>query len=113
MKTPRFLFRKLIFCFVMFYSLGSKAQQTTSGTDFWLGFIDFFDNTVTVDVRISSTVAASGTVAVPGQAWSTPFNVAANATTIVNIPIGTVFIGTSETITPRGIHIASNNTVSV
>ncbi len=112
MKRFRIILSGISF-FIMLYSPRVIAQQTTMGTDFWLGFIDFFDNTVTVDVRISSSVAASGTVAVPGQAWSTPFNVAANATTIVNIPIGTVYIGTSETISPRGIHITSNNTVSV
>ncbi len=113
MKLFRYLLSGIIFCIVMLDSTRVAAQQTTMGTDFWLGFIDFFDNTVTVDVRISSSVAASGTVAVPGQAWSTPFTVAANATTIVNIPIATVYVGTSETISPRGIHITSNNTVSV
>ncbi|MGQ0829253.1 MAG: hypothetical protein ACT4ON_12765, partial [Bacteroidota bacterium] len=96
------------------FSPDLKAQvQTTMGTDFWMGFIEQFDNSIQTRLTISSDVAASGTVAVPGQAWSTPFNVAANATTIITIPTANVYVGTSEVITAKAVHITSNNPVGV
>lgn len=113
MKSFRVLLSAISLFLILCSNISNAQVTTTAGTDFWLGFIDFFDNSVTVDVRISSSIGATGTVAVPGQAWSTPFTVAANATTTINIPIATVYLGNSEVVTAKGIHITSNNTVSV
>src|SRR5690242_8850965 len=98
---------------VLFLPILCAAQQSIMGTDFWIGFIDQFDNTVSYQVWISSDVGATGTVSVPGIPWSTPFTVAANATSIVTIPSANVWLGNSETINHKAVHVNSDNNISI
>src|SRR4051794_4349056 len=89
------------------------SQQSSMGTDFWMGFNDFFSNAVVLKLVISSETGATGTIAVPGQSYSTPFTVAANASTTITIPTATVYAGNSEVITARAVHITSDNAIGV
>jgi hypothetical protein len=50
-------------------------------------------------------VPASGIVAIPGLAFSAPFNVTPGAVTKVALPLGADLSFTSDQITNRGIHV--------
>lgn len=87
--------------------------QTNEGTDFWFGFMHHFDeyNNSKV-VMITSKSNASGTIEVPLQNWQTNFSVGANDITIITLPSFTE-VTQSEVITDYGIHLTSNQPVSV
>lgn len=96
----------------------SKAQGVvpTKGKDFWLGFLTNPNvNTALkrLDLFITSDRNTNGIISIPQQGWSIPFSVVANVTTTVNIPniVGEPMI--PEIIDNKGIHIESNDTVSV
>lgn len=101
----------------LFAEKNSNAQtSTSSGTDFWMGFTYTFQPGETQSeykLWISSVTGASGIVSVPLGAFSTPFNVAANSTTIISIPYAKVQNENSESVQPKGVHIISNGQVSV
>jgi len=100
----------------LFAGNNSIAQTTTVGTDFWMGFTYAFEpleTTTEYKLWISSVSGASGTVSVPLGAYSVPFTVAANSTTIVTIPYAKVQNESSETIQPKGVHVISNSPVNV
>jgi len=65
-----------------------------------------------LNVYITSTVNTSGTVSVPGIGFSQSFNVAANSTATVTVPNGAMATG-SNTVQNRGVHVVSNDTISV
>lgn len=83
---------------------------STKGTDFWFGFMDNY-TTPTTSVFISSDVATSGTVSVPGAAWSQNFTVAANSTTQIVVP--SVEVSANQTVQAKGVHVVSNDPVTV
>ncbi len=61
-----------------------------------------------MSLYITSDVAASGTVSIPLQSWSTPFSVTPNNTTVISIPPATAYVGTSDAVENKGIHITSD-----
>jgi len=88
------------------------AQGSDSkGTDFWLMFNANL-NTPVLTVFIASDVNTSGTVAVPGLAFSAPFVVAANSVTSVIVPVATG-IHTNSVVDNKGIHVTALNEVTV
>ncbi len=115
MRTTIFTFFITALSF-LFAQKNSLAQTTSTGTDFWMGFTYAFQPGETgteYKLWISSVNGASGTVSVPLGAYSVPFVVAANSTTIISIPYAKVQNETSESIQPKGVHIISNGQVSV
>jgi hypothetical protein len=85
---------------------------STKGTDFWFGFMENY-NSPTLRVYISSDVATSGTVTIPGQGFSQNFTVAANATAVVTVPNNQAHITTSQVIENKGIRVIANDPVTV
>jgi len=88
------------------------SQGTTSkGTDFWLGFMAHINGTgsspAEMDLYITSDSNTTGTVSIPGQAWSTTFTIVANIVTVVSIPNTTAYIGCTDCIQNRGIRVTS------
>ncbi len=89
-----------------------QAQGSDSkGTDFWLMFNANLA-TPTLTVFIASDVNTSGTVAVPGLAFSAPFVVAANSVTSVVVPVATG-THTNSVVDNKGIHVTALNEVTV
>jgi gliding motility-associated-like protein len=89
------------------------VSQSNEGTDFWFGFMHHRDqNTNTKVVMITSKYNTSGTIKVPLQNWETSFSVNANDVTLISLPSFTE-VTESEITTSKGIHLVSNQPVSV
>lgn len=85
---------------------------STKGTDFWFGFMENYQ-TPSPTVYISSDVATSGTISIPGQTFSQPFTVAANSTTAISIPAAQGVTTSNQTIEGKAIHVVANDPVTV
>ena len=113
MKTKSNFFK--VFLTVVLFALIStnisKAALDSKGTDFWLMFNGNL-GTPTLTIFITSDVNTSGTVSVPGIAFSAPFSVTANTVTQVVIP-GSVANHTSDVVDNLGIHVTSLAEVTV
>ncbi|MCY7422715.1 MAG: hypothetical protein LH478_13350 [Chitinophagaceae bacterium] len=93
-------------------SINSNAQALDSkGTDFWLAFPGNFGANE-FKLFISADQNTSGTVSVPGVAFSTPFTVTVGSVTTVILP-GSVDIQTSNVIGNFGVHVVANQEVTV
>ena len=63
-------------------------EKSNKGTEFWLGFMAHVEGTdAGMSLYITSDSSTSGTVSIPGQNWSTNFNVTANSMTVVSVPV--------------------------
>lgn len=92
-------------------NLSTRDALDSKGTEFWLMFpANYYQVSVYVD--ITSDVNASGTVAVPGLGFSTPFTVVANTVTRVNLPINSM-VTAYGSIEAKGIHITSDVEINV
>lgn len=90
----------------------SGAAADSQGNDFWLAFIDNYQGTVQKTLFISGAEAASGTVEIPGIAFSQPFTVTPGAITSVPLPDNSdMTVG--EGIEPKGIHVTADHEVTV
>lgn len=101
-------------------SLSLNAQNTTNkGTEFWVTFTSH----INVEDRefyppglalyITSDVSASGTVSIPGQGYSDDFTVTPGNITVVRIPLGLSYVGSSEVHEQKGILVSSSDPVVV
>ncbi len=88
----------------------SYSSLDSKGTDFWLMFNGNL-GTPTLTLFVTSDVNTSGTVTPQGGA-PIPFNVVANTVTPVLIP-ASYATHTSDVIDNNGIHVVSNNEVTV
>lgn len=98
--------------FVMTVAVNYSQIFSTKGTDFWFGFMENY-NAPTLRVYISSDIATSGTVSIPGQGFTQNFTVAANSTAVVTVPNNQAHITTSQVLENKGIHVVSANPVTV
>lgn len=103
-------------------AIPSFAQEaTTQGKEFWLSFMGNGFKTngnpeyVLTQVMVSSKRACSVTVTNPSTNWSRSFEVAANNITLIDIPEGQAYNGTSEfeIANNKGLMIVTTDTVSV
>ena len=108
----RFAIFFLLF-FVLFANV--KGQETSNkGKLFWVGFMDHIDASgADMDLYITSDSNTTGTVSVPGQAWSTTFSITANQMTLVPVPSNKAYMGCSDCIEDKGIKITSIKPVVV
>ena len=82
-------------------ALAAPAQaQDSRGTDFWLAFTGNIPPPPTLSLFITGDTATSGTVAVPGLAFSAPFTVTPGTITTVGIPAAAE-LQSSDTIENR------------
>jgi gliding motility-associated-like protein len=107
--------KNLILLVLFLYCFNSlKSQYSTTGTDFWLAFMQNFDDPANTILYITSDVASSGTVSIPGTGWSTNFSVAANGTATVTIPdTQDAAISTNNSVVNKAVRVTSNNAVAV
>lgn len=111
----------LVSFLALFLILGQDlfAQNTlsTSGTRFWLGFMDnapFSASFASYDLKVyvSSTVNTSGTVTIT-NGYSQNFSVIANQTTELTIPVLSALHTTSDVVENKGILIETQENCSV
>ena len=123
-------YRFIIFLFALSsYSFHADGQSyfSTKGTDFWLGFMqNFVDSIQTPPIPYHSSanikmavyittdnLPATGTVSVPLKGWSQSYSVPPNSTTEIDIPVDTVMCNNSDTIENKAVHVISDVPVSV
>ncbi|MCB0733938.1 MAG: PKD domain-containing protein [Bacteroidetes bacterium] len=89
-------------------------NSSNKGTDFWIGFPAHGDgNKADMYLYITSDSSTTGTVSIPGQSWSSNFTVTANQMTLVAIPANNAYVGCSDCIEDKGIHVVSNKKIVV
>ena len=80
------------------------------GTDFWLAFLGG-DLQREVSLFITGATDTTGTVAIPGLGFSTPFTVTAGAVTTVMLPSDVDLEESSDTVEDKGIHVTAQEAV--
>ncbi len=101
----------LLFGLLGFQQAAFSQAQDSKGTDFWLMFNKNY-STPTLTLFITSDVNTSGTVTIPGMAFSASFTVTANTVTSVAIPEA-ASEHTSGVVDGKGIHVTSGEEVTV
>lgn len=108
------LLRKPLFTLLALMTIcaSSFAQYPDSkGTDFWLAFPRNFSGGA-LSFFISSDVATSGTLTVPGGAYTQTFTTTPGVVSTLSIP-SSFEVLTSDGIENKGIHIVSNDEIAV
>ncbi|MFT5264204.1 MAG: hypothetical protein ACI8YQ_002950 [Polaribacter sp.] len=108
--------RLLISLLVLFASLfsipNSFAQPDNIGTDFWLMFNENNSTSANQSLFISSTIATTGVVAIPGLGFNQSFSVTPGAVTTIALP-SAVDMNTIDVVENKGIHVTSDTDVAV
>lgn len=116
----RFVFQlkqaTLALCLLIFssFSLLGQSVLTTTGTDFWLGFMNNYLPTTesTLAVFISANQPTSGVVEIPLLGWSQAFTASPGISTTIELP-ATANNNVSAMVANRGVHVTSNSPISV
>lgn len=96
--------------------LTSNAQYSSKGTDFWFGFPQNQGSVFIAQPRvyISADLPATGTINIPGNGFTQNFSLSANSSTMIAIPLpSSPEVTQSQTVTNQGVHIVSDNPVTV
>lgn len=91
----------------------SDTANAHFGTEFDFGFIPSLPPERQARLRITATVAASGTVDSPHIPNPIPFSVVPGTVTTVSLPESIHSIGDNDTITTRAVHISATAPISV
>ena len=105
---------KLVICLLAIVTVPQNlyaAQLDSKGTDFWLMFNGNL-GTPELTLFITGDTATSGTVSIPGLAFTSPFTVTPGTVTSVIIP-SSAQVTTSDSIGNLGIHVVSAAEVTV
>ncbi|WP_392542973.1 post-COAP-1 domain-containing protein [Oryzobacter telluris] len=90
----------------------AAPSPDSAGTDFWLGYISNFSGGGELTLFVAGTTATTGTVAVPGLAFSAPFSVTpGSVTSVVVPPEAEMTIGAG--VENKGIHVTAGAEVTV
>jgi hypothetical protein len=97
--------------------LGQAFSQALSnqGTDFWLTFPNQIAGQFQKNYQlyISSQTNVSGTVAMPGSAFSASFTVPAGGMTVINLPISAAVSVLGNVVSNAGIHVTATGNVAI
>jgi len=98
-------------------SLGHvNCTLCSKGTDFWLMFLSQIKEPIgyppEIDLLISSDVATSGNLSIPGTGFNQPFSVNPGQVQTITVPQNTE-VDTSDTVEAKGIHITAQAPVAV
>ncbi|MER2999000.1 PKD domain-containing protein [Pontibacter populi] len=112
--------RTIVLSLLCLLSFSVSAQNTSNkGKDFWLGFMGHINgirqngsSMPQMSLYITSTVATTGVVEVPGLSFSQAYTVVPNKVTVVKVPYG-AFIRGSEVTEQKGIHVTAVEPVVV
>ena len=104
----------LLSCVVVgaFSTTNAGAQTTNQGTDFYLGFMQNYSGTPNLRLFITGSVATTGTVSVPGIAFSQDYLVTPGTITTITIPPAAES-STNGVIDSKGIHVTALQPVTV
>lgn len=111
----RMLFRSIVLAVLTCIGAGKLAAQVipTMGTEFWVGFMDNYDNSsVQLSLYISSYNNTAGTVTMPLLGYSQNFTVLANTVTTVTLPSSAINTG-SDVVSNKSFLVQTDDTVAV
>ena len=109
----RQLTRSILLLANLFFWLVSVQGQSSEGKDFWFSFMEHRDVGINNKVvMITSESNTSGLIEIPFYNFSENFTVQPNQVTIVPLPSYTENLGSGQ-ISDKGIHLSSNDPVSV
>lgn len=109
----------LAFIFLTPFESLSQGIIPTKGKEFWIAFpfapglISGNGASKRCDVFITSENNTSGIISIPTQGWNQSFNVTANQTTTISIPVLLAEHLTSDVIENKGVQVITQDTVSV
>ncbi|MBP7496595.1 MAG: gliding motility-associated C-terminal domain-containing protein [Bacteroidales bacterium] len=106
----------LIYLFLIYITINylySQSKLSNTGRDFWLAFMTNDDTPDYLKLFITSRENTSGEVSIPQAGWKQNFNVIANKTTTVDLPVYLIDTKNSEIIEKKGINIKSQADISV
>jgi hypothetical protein len=86
--------------------------QSSQGTEFWIGFPSNISQAGARELYITAAVTSEVTVNIVSPAFNTTVTVAAGSLTTINLP-NAVDISSNGVIENKGIHITSDNPVTV
>lgn len=103
--------------FSIFLQFSQLSAQSTSGTEFWLAFMENltldFNGPPTFSIHISSDIDTDGAISVPATGFTQPFFVNAGTQIEVVLPAAIWYSEVSEVIEGKGIKIVSDEPVEV
>ncbi len=94
------------------HPLLAQSRPDSRGTEFWLAFPGNYVGGSTMSLFIAGDVATTGTVEIPGLAFSTAFSVTPGTVTTVTLPAA-ADIQTSDLVEAKGVHVVANAEVTV
>ncbi len=114
--------KKISILFIVLFLCAFKSNaQGTAGKDFWIGYMAHawdcyynynYYNYDTVEVFLSSQVAATVKVEAKGQGYSKTVTLVPNVTKSVMLP-SNVVCRYSDTVTTNGVHVTSDEIINV
>ncbi|RNI31521.1 gliding motility-associated C-terminal domain-containing protein [Rufibacter latericius] len=116
------LIRSLLSGFLLLWCLSTNAQTTSNkGRDFWIGYMAHIQNESgpdppqgisSMNLYVTSDVNTNVKVAI-GQGTATTYPVTANSVTVVPISPAVAYVGSSEVIENKAIHVTAEAPVVV
>ncbi|GGK63143.1 PKD domain-containing protein [Rufibacter glacialis] len=121
-KPPPYFLRSLVLCLLLLCWVNVWGQTTSNkGRDFWVGYMAHVQNESgpnppqgisSMNLYVTSDVATNVRVTVGSGAPAT-YRVAANSVTVIPVSPSTAYVGTSEVIERKAIHVTSDAPVVV
>ena len=104
----------LLYTIVLVLANTGLFAQSTIGTEFWLSYMQNFDDPENTQLYITSDVGANGTASMPGTGWSQNFVIPANGSVFVDVPAAqNAAIDVPNTVLNMAVKVVSNTPVAV
>lgn len=101
---------------LLFVQPSAGQNLNTMGVDFWVGFMDNYDNRLGLDmlkVLISAPRNCTATLSNPNTGYSFTVNCTANNVATIYVPQEQGYTSSSCSVTNTGLHLLSSDTISV
>lgn len=92
--------------------VSAQANSDSLGTEFVIVYTDNLEDGTGADLLIASAVNTTGLVEIPGLGFSQAFNIAANGSTRIDLPLGAEVQG-SEVIADLGIRVTADQEIAL
>jgi gliding motility-associated-like protein len=106
-----------LFSLVLLLAASSGLAQSTTGTSFWLGYMEnlnlLFNDAPTFTIWVDADVTTDGTINVPATGLSIPFTAPGGSITAVDLPTAIWYSEGSELVENKGIQILTDEPVRV
>ena len=108
----RFLSSILLTLLLLCMTFVESQNVSTMGTDFWFSFMRGRIE-ASMSVTVTGIRDCSGVLTNPNTGWTYNFSVTAGGQTVIPITQGNAYNTASNTVTNKGLHLTTTDTVSV